>query len=139
MKIGELLSKGLIRKEKIDESEISGSIHLAEKFLARSKGNLEIKYYDIVFLLAYTAMFHAARALLFKAGFNERSHFGLIQALNEEYDDEELHKYLNILDSYRMSRHAIQYSGEPSSEADAEAALSDSEQFIRIVKRILGK
>ena len=137
MKVDQLLSKGLIRREKIDASEISGSILLAEKFLSRAKGNLKIKYYDITFLLAYTSMFHAARALLFKAGFNERSHFGLIQALKERYEDEQLHKYLNILDSYRMSRHAVQYGGESSSESDATSSLKDAEQFIKIAKRIL--
>ncbi|MDE1850623.1 MAG: HEPN domain-containing protein [Candidatus Micrarchaeota archaeon] len=139
MKIDELLSKGLIRREKIDGSEISGSISLAEKFLERGRGNFDIRYYDVAFLLAYTAMFHAARALLFKAGFNERSHFGLIQALKGIYDDEELNKYLNVLDSYRMSRHAVQYSGESSSEQDATSSLDDAGRFIKIAKRVLNK
>lgn len=85
MNIRELLSKNLIRKESVRPDEIEGSIVMAKHFLERAEGNLEMNLYDTAFLLAYTAMFHTGKALLFRAGYKERSHFGMVEALKECY------------------------------------------------------
>jgi uncharacterized protein (UPF0332 family) len=138
MKLMELLEKGLIKEQPVDPEEIRGSIILAERFFDRANGNLEINFYDVAFLLSYTSMFHAARALLFKAGYKERTHFAIIEALRETYkSDGEIQDFLNVLDNYRLTRHAIQYNGELSNELDAVQSLKDAEIFITLVKRKL--
>ena len=135
MNIKELLEKGLIRKQAVDQEEISGSVIISERFIERAHGNLDMKFFDISFLLSYTAMFHAARALLFKAGYKERSHFGMIAALKEIYNkDSEMSECLNVLDTYRLARHSVQYSGELSNELDAIQSIKDAKKFIKIVK-----
>lgn len=138
MKVKELLEKGLIKGQPIDKAEIAGSIALAQRFLERAKGNMELNFYDITFLLAYTSMFHAARALLFEKGYKERSHLALVEALKELYaHDKDIVDFMNTLDSYRLTRHAIQYSGELSNELDAIQSLKDAEKLMKIVKKKL--
>ena len=135
MKLEELLKKGLIHKQSIDNDEIAGSIAVSEHFLKRAKGNLKMGFFDVAFLLAYNAMFHTARALLFYKGYKERGHYAMIEALKELYkEDSQLQEYLKVLDLYRITRHSIQYSGELSNELDAEAITKDAERFINFVK-----
>jgi uncharacterized protein (UPF0332 family) len=140
VKIDELIANGLIKRTQADVNEIKGSLSSAKRFLDRAKGNIGIKFYDVAYLLAYTSMFHAARALLFKAGYKERGHYALIQALRETYtNNTELQRYLNLLDSYRISRHAIQYSGETCSELDATSIIEDAERFIVFIEKTLNQ
>jgi uncharacterized protein (UPF0332 family) len=135
LKLEELLKKGLIHKQSIDNDEIAGSIAVSEHFLKRAKGNLKMGFFDVAFLLAYNAMFHTARALLFYKGYKERGHYAMIEALKELYkEDSQLQEYLKVLDLYRITRHSIQYSGELSNELDAEAITKDAERFINFVK-----
>lgn len=107
MRIEEFIEKGLIKKAKIKREEILGAIEIAKRFLDRAKGNMNIGYYDVAFTLAYNAMFHTARALLFKFGYKERSHFAMIEVLKLKYKDQKIHNFLEILNSYRISRHAV--------------------------------
>ena len=138
MKVKELLEKGLIKEQAVDVEEIKGSLLLAQRFLERAKGNIEINFYDVAFLLSYNSMFHAARALLFKTGYKERTHFGLIEAIRETYkSDKEIQDFLNVLDNYRLTRHAIQYSGELSDEINAVQSAKDAEALITLVKKKL--
>lgn len=140
MKMDELLSRNLIRRETPNAEEIDGTMVTARHFLDRAKGNMGVDFYDTAFLLAYTAMFHEAKALLLKAGYKERSHYSLIAALKELYaNDASLEAHLNTLDSYRTTGHAIQYSGDLSSERDASQAIRDCESFINAAGAELGK
>jgi len=135
MKIESYFKAGLLRREKVDMDEIRGSLELAERFLERAKGNMRIKYFDVAFTLAYNSMFHSARALLFSFGVKERSHFAMIEFLKEKFEDnEKISQFLTILDSYRISRHAIQYRGEFCSELDAKEAIKDAKEFLEIIK-----
>lgn len=140
MRIYDYFKEGLLRKGKIDKNEIEGSLKLAERFLERARGNIKIKYFDVAFTLAYNSMFHSARALLFSFGVKERSHFAMIEFLKEKLKgNKKIFQFLTILDSYRISRHAIQYRGELCSKLDAEEAIKDAEEFLRIVKNYLNK
>jgi uncharacterized protein (UPF0332 family) len=42
-----------------------------------------------------------------------------------------------LTDSYRISRHAIQYKGSLCTRIDAEEAIKDAKEFIEKVKQIL--
>ncbi len=140
MKIEDYFKAGLLRKEKIDRNQIDGSLELAARFLDRAKGNVKIEYFDVAFTLAYNSMFHSARALLFSFGVKERSHFAMIEFLKEKFkDSEKIFQFLNILDSYRISRHAVQYKGAFCSRLDAEEAIKDAENFLKVVKKYLNK
>ena len=140
MRIEDYFREGLLRKGKVDREEVKGSLEIAERFLKRAKGNLKIEYFDVSFILAYNSMFHSARALLFSFGVKERSHFAMIEFLKEKLkENEKALEFLNILDSYRISRHAIQYRGELCSKIDAEESIKDAEKFLRFVKNFMRK
>ena len=140
MKIQDYFKEGLLRKVKVDRSEIKGSLDLAKRFLERAKGNMKIGYFDIAFTLAYNSMFHSARVLLFSLGVKERSHFAMINFLKAKFKgSKNIFQFLTILDSYRLSRHAIQYRGELCSELDAEEAIKDAEGFFNVVKDYFNK
>ena len=132
--------EGLLRKGKMGKEEIYGSLDLAKKFLEKAGGNLKIEYFDVSFTLAYNTMFHSARALLFSINVKERSHMAMIDYLKEKFNgNKELLQFLNILDSYRITRHAIQYTGELCSRTDAEEAILDAKEFLDLVKRYSNK
>lgn len=60
----------------------------------------------------YNAFFHVARALLFKDGIKERSHFCIARYIEEKYVNTKLlnRDFLNYLDTLRDARHETQYS-----------------------------
>lgn len=135
MKIDELLKEGLLVKKQTGRTEIHGSLQIAQKFISRAEANAGIKMWDVAFLMAYTSMFHSARALLFKNGLKERSHQAMISALKELYSkNKELTGILNILNSYKVSRHAIQYDGGTCSETDGREAINDAKKFLEITE-----
>ncbi len=138
MNIDDLFRNNLLKREKIDRSEILGSLKLAERFLNRAKGNARMQYFDIAFLLAYTSMFHSARALLFSLGVKERSHMAMIFYLKEKFSkNQKIRDFLDVLESYRIVRHSIQYRGDLCSKTDAEEAIKDAERFLEVVKEHL--
>ncbi|MFH1224611.1 MAG: HEPN domain-containing protein [Candidatus Diapherotrites archaeon] len=140
MKISELVEKGHLIRCLPGRREIDGSLALSERFLEKAKGNEKIEYYDIALSLAYQSMFHAARALLFKNGCKERSHKAVVIALKEIYGKEkELARLIEALDAYRISRHAIQYSGAGCSKEDAEEAIKDARKFLDLADALLAK
>lgn len=140
MRIKELLEKRLLMKASANSQEIEASLKIAKNFLEKANGNLKIEYYDIALSLAYQSMFHSARTLLFKNSFKERSHWATIMALKELYSqNNELLSLLEMLDSYRITRHAVQYNGIGCSKEDAIEAINDAKKLFVLVQSILAK
>ncbi|HIE41411.1 MAG TPA: hypothetical protein EYP80_01980 [Candidatus Aenigmarchaeota archaeon] len=44
-----------------------------------------------------------------------------------------------MLNSYRIARHGIQYSGELCSKDDAEEVLRDAKEFLNLIKKLYFK
>ncbi len=138
MKIKALIEKGLLIKNKSSKHEISGSITIAEKFIEKAKGNQKIEYFDVAFSLAYQSIFHSIRALLFKNNLKERSHSAMITAVKEIYKEKNnLTELLQTADSYRITRHAIQYIGAGCTKEDSQEAIKDAEKLIDEIELIL--
>lgn len=138
--ISDCFDKGLLRRNRIDKSRVVGSLKISEKFLKEAKGNITMGYSDAAFLLAYNSMFHTARALIFLEGITERSHFCMITFLLENYRANlAVYPYIEILDTYRIVRHKIQYSGEQCGEADAQEIVNDAAGFLEVVKDLIEK
>lgn len=75
MKLEELFEKRLLRKITPDLPKSEKSMKTAHKFL-KDAANMQNKSGEnFVILAAYTAMFHAARAVLYKDGIQEKSHY----------------------------------------------------------------
>lgn len=140
MNIGDCLREGLLAKEKPDSEKAKLSIEMAEHKLGLAEQEFEHKIFENAIITAYNAMFHAARALLFRDGFKERSHFAVYVFVNEKYGGKLEKKYLNELQSLRLWRHELMYGiGKPSEmqETEADSAIKVAKGFIAAVKKIL--
>jgi uncharacterized protein (UPF0332 family) len=88
-------------------------------------------------------MFSAGRAILYKDGIQEKSHYCLAKYLEEEYAkrgklDMEI---ITLLHSFREERHAIMYGFEEVEvrEKEAKEAISTAEKFLRRAGEILAQ
>jgi uncharacterized protein (UPF0332 family) len=136
----ECFEKGLLVRGRASRETVESTIRLARHSLERAKGNFGMRYFDVALTLAYQSMLHSARALLFKDGIKERSHVCVVVYLKEKYgDDPRLSRYINLLDSYRVSRHEIVYRGGYVSEEEGSAAIEDAESFLNAVEELLSQ
>ena len=128
----------LLRKIKPDKEKSNKSLEVAESRLKRAKDALKFKIFDFVILESYTAMFHASRALLYRDGIQEKSHYAISIYLREEYSNMVPLPVINLLDIHRTERHEIMYGLEYKPEkGDAELALEDAGIFIKEIKKLL--
>jgi len=137
--VRECFEKGLLVKARVSGETIESTVNLARHCLERASGNFKIEYFDVTFILAYQAMLHTARALVFKDNIKERSHVCVVLYLKEKYrENPSVVKYLNILDSYRISRHEVVYRGGYVSREEASDTIEDAKDFLKLAGEILG-
>ncbi|HUU74979.1 MAG TPA: HEPN domain-containing protein [Methanoregulaceae archaeon] len=81
---------------------------------------------------AYVAVFHAARAVLFRDGIREKSHFCLEQYLNTYVDSGKLEsKWVAFFGNLRSKRDINQYGFEPpATREELDITLQLAAQFI---------
>lgn len=81
-------------------------------FLTDAEDLVKIDKQRMGTIALYNAFFHVARALLFKDGIKERSHFCIARYIEEKYINTKLLNgdFLNYLDTFRDARHETQYS-----------------------------
>jgi len=85
-------------------------------------------------------MFQGARALLFKDGCVERSHYCVVEYLKRHYVQSgklDL-SHIHWLDTYRIERHETLYGLEKMdiTEKDANAAISFAKDFLETIRRL---
>ncbi|MBN2331109.1 MAG: HEPN domain-containing protein [Candidatus Aenigmarchaeota archaeon] len=128
----------LIRRIKPNKEKSEMSLNIAEKRLKQGHLALEHDFFQYVVLEAYMAMFHASRALLYRDGIQEKSHFAIYVYLKEKYGDEIPLNVLNLLNIHRIERHEAMYSLEyKPGRDDAMTALEDAEIYIKEIKNVL--
>ena len=84
------------------------------------------------------AMFHAARALLYKDGIQEKNHYAIFLYLRERYATKIPLRILNLFNLYRIERHETMYGLEyqPRRE-DALSGIEDAKMFVREIEKNL--
>ena len=140
MKIRECYERRLLREDRPDPRRSGRSMEVSEAKLEGAERALSAGLPDATVILAYTAMFHAARAVLFRDGIVERSHVCLIEYLKERYvkTGRMSGALINTLDSARVDRHETLYGLETrSSEREARHSLRRAKDFLSMVKTIL--
>ncbi len=141
-KVAECFEQGLLKKIKPNLTYSGQSIKQAEHFLDEAETLINSEIKDMAFIALYNASFHAARALLFRDGVKERSHYCVCKYIEEKYQMSELvtMQQAVILDSLRSKRNDIQYSLEqPELEEDLAEIFSGVSDFIECVKEIIKK
>ncbi|NYZ73989.1 HEPN domain-containing protein [Candidatus Micrarchaeota archaeon] len=141
--IEELIREGQLVKTAPDTRKAENSIVLAKSKIETARAELAAGIYDNSLVSAYTAMFHAARAILFKDGFKERGHYAVYSYIKERYGTAIEMKYLNELNVLRTIRHKVIYGDEDANakevrQAEAEDAIAMASGFVGAVRKILG-
>lgn len=91
-------------------------------------------------VLSYSAMFHAARALLFRDGWTEKSHACVVAYLRARYVSRGKleRRYLAMLDAARLERHETLYGLEVTvAREDAELTLRAAREFVSRVAKLI--
>ena len=140
MNVEDCLEQGLLAKSKSDSEKAFSSMDMAQHKLELAEVEFKHKLFESAIISAYASMFHSARALLFRDGFKERSHFALYVYVNEKYRAKIERKYLSELNSLRLQRHDLLYGLERSSEvqeSNAGTTIKLANGFLRAVQKIL--
>lgn len=139
MDVEACFNQGLLKKESPDTEKVKKSVEVAIHKLSLAKRLFGLKIFEETIVNSYSAMFHAARALLFKDGVKEKSHYALFLYLKEKYSDKLERRFINELNALRLERHEISYGLEKPeiSEIEAWEVIKVSEDFIAAIKRIL--
>ncbi len=143
MELSELencIKRGLIRKVPPSKSEADKSVIRAGNWLREAGAALKAGIYDTCILASYEAMFHAARSLLIRDGFRERSHYCVARYVENKYVGAGLLdiKIIDILDNYRELRHDIAYRLEfDAGEGDASKAVKNASKVVNSIRKIV--
>ena len=130
----------MLIEERKDTEKAKISINIAEERLSEAENSLNSGIYSGAIILAYTSMFHAARALLFRDGFVEKSHACLTAYLREKYVNSGKieQKYLTILNNARFERHDVLYGLEAGeTQEEAEYIIRNAKEFLSKIKGYL--
>lgn len=133
----ELFDRGLLKKERPSYQAAEKSIAVAESYVEEAEKSLGAEAYDAAVLAAYAAMFHAARAMLFKDGVREKSHWAMVEYLRMKHSDELGVEIVNSLGHYRSFRHSTAYGlGERATKTDAKGAIGFAREMIEKVRKV---
>lgn len=141
MNVDECLKKGLLKRERKDLQKASKSIEAAEHKLALAEKTLKARIYEDTILNAYASMFHSARALLYKDGYTEKSHYALYVYLKEEYRNKIEPKYINELNNLRLERHEVLYGLEKTTitKEESQEVTEIAREFTEKTRQLLAQ
>ena len=113
-------------------------MEIAKKRLVEAENALKFKIFNYTILESYTAMFHSARALLYKDGIQEKSHFAIYIYLKDKYYKIIPLPVINYFNIHRIERHEALYGLEYSpNQDDAIVALFNAKDFIKEIEKVL--
>ena len=111
----------------------------ARDWLSEAEKNLEAEALRSAISSAYLAVFHSARAVLFRDGVREKSHYCIGLYLQRYVEDGILEEdWPMLFDRIRSVRHADQYSFMAlPTEEEVQASIDLAERFIERMERLL--
>lgn len=143
MNLEECFEKRLLRSARPDMLKCRKALEMADRAIIQAEKLMEHGFYEQVILYSYTTMFQAARALLFKDGISEKSHYCVIEYLKHTYVQSGKldQSYIHWLDTYRIERHETLYGLEEVEvkEKDAKTAISSAKNFLKAIWRLTEK
>jgi len=136
MNLSDLLKDKRIRKVPVDMKQATENLKAAERDLKVAGETIKIDC-DWAFVMAYNAMLHAARALLFADGYEpvgEEKHKIAVDyadvKLGEKYREK-----ISLFDRMRKRRHVVIYEKMGAvSEHEAEFAVKTASDFVEKIK-----
>ncbi len=136
-RVEDLIENRELRKVGDSLEKVKKSLEIAEVKLEDSRKLFSAGFYETAFLTVYTSMFHAARSLLYKDGYQEKSHFSVYIYLQERYAEHIPKSLLLSFNEFKNTRHEILYGFEGDyKKEDVEQAIMDGEEFLEEVKKL---
>lgn len=133
--------KRLLKRGRPDLLKSEKALEISKKNLAKSESLMKHGFHSEAIIAAYTAMFQSARALLFRDGIFERSHYCVVEYLKENYVKKYLltNEFLYTINVYRTQRHEVLYGLEEISfeESEVKDALAKAKKFIKTISQML--
>jgi uncharacterized protein (UPF0332 family) len=139
-KLTECIEKRLLRKTFPDKKKAGIALEIAEQRFLDAEISFDSEIYSATILLSYAAMFHASRALLFKDGYTEKSHYCLSEFIKENYIKKGLisQKFSFLLNNAREERHEVLYGLEKKeTKEDAQTTLSTAKEYLKEIKKLI--
>ncbi|WP_230972445.1 HEPN domain-containing protein [Archaeoglobus neptunius] len=140
MNFEECVRRGLLRRVTPSLGKTKQSMKRAEKWLFDAEKSLEHGLYDNCLISSYLAMFHSARAILFRDGWREKSHFCIARYLEEKYVKQGKleREWVDLLDRLRETRHADQYDiSYFATQEEAESVINIAHEFVERMEKLL--
>ena len=136
-----MLNQGLIKRQKVDFSQIEALLLRARKDIVAAKANLEIDE-EVTYNYAYLSMLRCSRAIMFMKGYRSvdgQQHKTIIE-LSGEILGEEFKSVIKKFDHMRRKRNQFTYDPFlPVSKIEAENALKTAEEFVNIAMNLIQK
>lgn len=132
-------NRRLLRNVEPSNEKSKLSIKQAKEWLNESEKNLENDAYKSAHISTYLALFHSARAILFRDGIREKSHYCIGIYLEKYVNSGDLEEeYVMLFDRMRSARNTDQYSFEvaPSKE-EVESGIKSANRFINRMDQLL--
>jgi uncharacterized protein (UPF0332 family) len=117
------------------------SITEAREWLSEARKNMAAEAYKSAISSLYLAIFHSGRAVLFRDGMREKSHYCIGVYLGKYVEQGVLEEdWVLIFDRMRSVRHTDQYSFQvhPSKE-EVESGIDIAEKFVNRMEKLLGE
>ncbi len=136
MSLEEALGLGLLKKIRPERDIIEKELNEAAYDLAGSEQAFEAADFKWAIVKAYYAMFHAARAALFAAGYRERRHAAISMFLEGLAKDGKLEGvFAGMFAAAKESREGADYRYRYS-KTTASATVEDAEEFVERLKKL---
>jgi uncharacterized protein (UPF0332 family) len=139
MDVEECFEKGLLKKDKKDAGRALKSIEAAKRKVEIAKKIFAASIFEESLVNCYSAMFHASRALLFRDGVKERSHYAVYVYLMEMYRNKIEAKFLNEFNRLRIERHELVYGLEKPhiSREETKEIIAATQEFIAAIETLI--
>ena len=133
--VEECLRFRLLRRIRPDPEKTKKSLELSRKKMSGAKSALKLGIFEFAVLESYMAMFHSARAMLYRDGIQEKSHYALFVYLKEKYSQKIPIHIINLINIHRKERHEAMYGLEyEPDKTDAVTAIEDAELFVKEIE-----
>ena len=136
MDIRELEERGLIQRIRPAKDLAEKEFGEADYDLERAREALGAKDYKWAILKSYYSAFHAAKGMMFLAGFREKAHFAVAEYLGILSSSGKLeNQYVNDFKAAMSARQAADYQYDYD-ESRAETLVRLAEEFIARMKKL---
>lgn len=134
--LARLLNERKIMKAQISEDMVLKEIETAQTDLQDAQDSLQNNKFKWATIQSYYSMFHSVRALLFKKGYREKSHYALLLAIRELYSMELEPSLVSRFEEGMGLRQEADY-GLKFSETGALDTIDGAEKLLSKAKEIL--